>query len=347
MHAMVLNKPAPIGDSPLVWSETADPVPGPREVRVAVRCCAICRTDLHVIEGDIHPPAFPIVPGHQIVGVVDALGPDCRRITTGMRVGIAWLRYACGVCRFCTTGRENLCEFSRYTGFHANGGFAEKAVAPEDFVYELPESYDNVSVSPLLCAGIIGYRALERANLRPGGKLGLFGFGSSAHIVLSIARRRGHEVFVVTRGEGHQSLAREMGAVWCGGDAGQLPAKLDAAIIFAPAGTIVPTALASLDRGGTLSLAGIHMSPIPSLDYDKYLYGERDTRSSHRKPRSDGRELLAEVATAGIRPHTVSYALKDANQALQEHEVGTDRGHRSAHRVKPTARRATRLDQRR
>jgi propanol-preferring alcohol dehydrogenase len=326
MHAMVLNKPAPIEDSPLVWSETADPVPDPREVRVAVRCCAICRTDLHVIEGDIHPPAFPIIPGHQIVGVVDALGPDCRRITPGTRVGIAWLRHACGVCRFCITGRENLCELSRYTGFHANGGFAQYAVAPEDFVYELPESYDDVSAAPLLCAGIIGYRALERCNLRPGGKLGIFGFGSSAHIVMSIARRRRHDVFVVTRGKGHQALAREMGAAWCGDDAGQLPAKLDAAIIFAPAGAIVPAALASLDRGGTLSLAGIHVSPIPPLDYDKYLYGERDIHPVTANTRVDGRELLAEVAAAGIKPHTVRYPLKDANQALQDMKTGRIEG---------------------
>lgn len=323
---MILNKSAPIEGSPLVWIEMPDPVPGPREVRVAVRCCAICRTDLHVIEADIHPPAFPIVPGHQIVGVVDALGPDCRRIAMGTRVGIAWLRHACGVCRFCTTGRENLCEFSQYTGFHANGGYAEKAVAPEDFVYELPESYDDVPVSPLLCAGIIGYRALKRCTLRPGGKLGIFGFGSSAHIVLSIARRRGHEVFVVTRGKGHQALARELGAVWCGGDAGQMPAKLDAAIVFAPAGTIVPAALASLDRGGTLSLAGIHMSPIPSLDYDTYLYGERDVHPVTANTRVDGRELLAEVASAGVKPHTVTYALRDANRALQDMKAGRIEG---------------------
>ncbi len=322
MHAMVLNNPAPIEDSPLIWSEMSDPAPAHGEVRVAVRCCAICRTDLHVIEGDIHPPAFPIIPGHQIVGVVDALGPDCRRLKAGMRVGVAWLRHACGVCRFCVSGRENLCEFSRYTGFHANGGFAQYAVAPEDFVYELPDAYDDVSAAPLLCAGIIGYRALKRCNLRPGGKLGIFGFGSSAHIVLSIARRRRHEVFVVTRGQGHQAMAREMGAAWTGGDAGQLPSKLDAAIVFAPAGTIVPAALASLDRGGTLSLAGIHMSPIPSLDYDQFLYGERDIHPVTANTRVDGRELLAEAAAAGIRPHTVTYPLKDANRALQDMKAG-------------------------
>ena len=323
---MILNKPAPIEQSPLVWGETPDPVPGPHEVRVAVRCCAICRTDLHVIEGDIHPPAFPIIPGHQIVGVVDALGPDCRRLKPGTRVGIAWLRHACGVCRFCVSGRENLCELSRYTGFHANGGFAQYAVAPEDFVYELPESYDDVSVAPLLCAGIIGYRALERCNLRPGGRLGIFGFGSSAHIVLSIARRRGHEVFVVTRGKGHQALAREIGATWCGDDAGQIPTKLDAAIIFAPAGAIVPAALASLDRGGTLSLAGIHMSPIPSIDYDRNLYGERDIHPVTANTRVDGRGLLAEVAAAGIKPHTVTYPLTDANRALQDMKAGRIEG---------------------
>jgi len=326
MHAMILNKAAPIEEMPLVWSERPDPVPGPGEVRVAVRCCAICRTDLHVIEGDIHPPELPIIPGHQIVGVVDALGPDCRRLAPGTRVGIAWLRHACGVCRFCVAGRENLCEFSHYTGFHVDGGFAEYAVVPEAFAYELPDAYDDVSAAPLLCAGIIGYRALERCNLRAGAPLGIFGFGSSAHIVLSIARRRGHEVYVVTRGEGHQALAREMGAAWCGTDAGQIPTKLGAAIIFAPAGGIVPAALASLDRGGTLALAGIHMSPIPSLDYDKFLYGERDIHPVTANTRVDGRELLTEVAAAGIKPHTVVYPLKDANRALQDMKAGRIEG---------------------
>ena len=323
---MTLNKVAPIEENPLVWSEVPDPVPGPGEVRVAIRCCAICRTDLHVIEGDIHPPALPIIPGHQAVGIVDALGVGCKRLRLGTRVGIAWLRYADGTCPFCIRGAENLCDFSRFTGFDANGGYAEYAVVPEDFAYELPESYDDISVAPLLCAGIIGYRALRRCNLRPGGTLGIFGFGSSAHIIMQIAIRRGHAVYVITRGGGHQALARQMGATWCGGDATKVPVKLDGAIVFAPAGPVVIEALGALSKGGTVALAGIHMTPIPPLDYDKYLFGERDIHPVTANTRIDGRELLAEAAAAGVRAHTTVYPLKEANQALRDMKSGNLNG---------------------
>jgi propanol-preferring alcohol dehydrogenase len=322
MTAMRLDQAGPIEHSPLACVEMPEPSPGPGEVRLKVRCCGVCRTDLHVIEGDLAAQRRPVIPGHQAVGVIDALGPDCRRLRVGARVGVAWLRHTCGTCRFCTTGRENLCAFSRFTGYHADGGFAEYAVVPEDFAYELPEGYDDVDVAPLLCAGIIGYRALTRCDLRTGGTLGLFGFGSSAHIVLQLARRRGHGVYVVTRGEGHQRLAREMGAIWCGADAGRLPGRLDAAIVFAPSGAVVPAALAALDAGGTVVLAGIHMTPIPALDYPKHLYGERDVHPVTANTRQDGRALLAEAAKAEVRPRTTTYPLREANCALQDLKAG-------------------------
>jgi alcohol dehydrogenase, propanol-preferring len=322
MQAMVLNHPAAIETSPLSLRDAPEPVPQGGEVRIKVRCCAICRTDLHIVEADLPPAKLPVIPGHQIVGLVDALGPGCERLKLGMRVGVAWLRHTCGACRFCTSGRENLCENSRYTGYHADGGYAEYAVVPEAFAYELPGSFNDVDVAPLLCGGIIGFRAMKRCNLRPGGRLGIFGFGSSAHIVLQLAAHRGHGVFVVTRGESHQRLANEMGAAWIGADATQLPARLDAAILFAPSGAIVPTALAALDAGGTLALAGIHMTPIPSLDYTKHLFRERDVHPVTANTRQDGRELLNEAAAAGVRPRTAVYSLRDANRALQDMKAG-------------------------
>jgi propanol-preferring alcohol dehydrogenase len=323
MKAMVLNATAPVdANGPLVFTDVPDPAPGQGEVRLRVRCCAICRTDLHVVKGDLPAAKRPVIPGHQAVGVVDAVGPGCTRFTVGQRVGVAWLRHTCGICRYCTSGRENLCESSQYTGYHADGGYAELAVVPEDFAYELPAGYGDVEVAPLLCAGIIGYRALRRCNLREGGTLGIFGFGSSAHIVLQIARRRGHDVYVVTRGAGHQQLAREIGAAWAGDDATTLPVKLDAAIVFAPSGMVVPPALSALAPGGTVSLAGIHMTPIPSLDYQSHLYGERDVHPVTANTRQDGRDLLNEAAAAGIRPHTVTYPLADANRALLDMKEG-------------------------
>ena len=323
MKSMLLNRQAPVERAPLEWIDVPDPVPGPLEARVKVSCCAVCRTDLHVVEGDLHPPALPIIPGHQIVGVVDALGPTCRRLRLGMRVGVAWLRHTCGACRFCTSERENLCESSRYTGFHAHGGFAEYAVVPEDFAYELPESFDDMTAAPLLCAGIIGYRALLRCNLRRNEPLGLFGFGSSAHVVLQLATHRGHEVYVVTRGRMHQDMARALGAAWCGAEASGLPRRLDAAIVFAPSGAVVPAALAALERGGRVALAGIHMTPIPQLDYDAYLYGERDVHPVTANTRADGRALLAEAAEVAVRPRTTVYPLRDANRALADVKAGT------------------------
>ncbi len=318
MKAMLLERIAPIETSPLRLADLPPPEPQAGEVGLKVRCCAICRTDLHVIEGDLPQQKMPIIPGHQVVGTVDALGPDCRRFSLGQRVGVAWLRHTCGTCAYCSRGRENLCQSARFTGYHADGGYAEYALVPEDFAYPIPEAFSDVEAAPLLCAGIIGYRALRRANLPHGGKLALFGFGSSAHVVIQIARHRGCKTYVVTRGERHVDLARRMGAVWAGQRAEELPVKVDSAIIFAPAGELVPPALESLKKGGTLALAGIHMTPIPAMDYQRYVFFERDIHSVTCNTRQDGAELLAEASAIPIRPHTTVYPLRDANRALQD-----------------------------
>jgi propanol-preferring alcohol dehydrogenase len=322
MKAMVLEQIAPIETSPLKLRDLPDPQPQAGEVRLRVSCCAICRTDLHVIEGDLPRAELPIVPGHQIVGIVDALGAGCTRFTIGDRIGVAWLRHTDGTCRYCTTGRENLCETSRYTGYHTDGGYAEYAVVPEDFAYRIPDEFDDVHAAPLLCAGIIGYRALARCELKPGQTLAIFGFGSSAHIVLQIARHRGCTVHVVTRGQNHQQLAREIGAAWAGADGASMPQKADAAIVFAPAGSVVPAALQSIHPGGAVALAGIHMSPIPALDYARDLYGERDVHPVTANTRADGQELLRESAAARVSPHVVTYDLSHANRALQDLKSG-------------------------
>lgn len=322
MIAAVLERPGAIESSPLVLREINAPAPRRGEIRVRVRCCAICRTDLHVIENDLSQRKLPLVPGHQIVGVVDQLGEGCSRLALGQRVGIAWLRYTCGTCEYCGADRENLCESSRYTGYDEDGGYAEYATVNEDFAYELPDALDDVDAAPLLCAGIIGYRALSRCGLPERGKLALFGFGSSAHIVQQLALQRGAEVFVVSRGESHRELSRALGASWAGERADDLPAKVDSAIVFAPAGRLVPTALRALKKGGVLALAGIHMTPIPEMDYEDCLFYERDIRSVTANTRGDGRALLAEAATVPIRPRTTTYPLRDANRALQDLKAG-------------------------
>ncbi len=318
MNAMVLHELAAIGTSPLRWQEHPDPQAGRGEVRVRVRCCAICRTDLHVIEGDLPRHTLPIIPGHQVVGTVDQLGPDCRTLHVGQRVGIAWLRGTCGTCAFCRAGRENLCERPGFTGYHADGGYAEYALVPEAFAYPIPAGFTDLHAAPLLCAGIIGYRALARADLPPGGRLALFGFGSSAHIVLQLAVHRGAEVFVVSRAAAHVELARALGATWAGTDATALPTRVDSAILFAPAGELVPVALEQLEKGGTLALAGIHLTDVPALNYPRHLFHERNIRSVTANTRADGHALLAEAAAIGLRPHVREYPLADANRALQD-----------------------------
>ena len=318
MKAMVLDDIAPIGTSPLRLREVPDPRPGRGEVRLRVRCCAICRTDLHVIEGDLPRAKLPVIPGHQIVGVVDEVGDGCSRLRKGLRVGVAWLRHTCGVCDFCRSGRENLCDEQRFTGYHADGGYALCAVAPVDYVYEIPDTFGDAEAAPLLCAGIVGYRALKRANLPDGGALAIYGFGSSAHVVAQIAMARGCRLYVVTRGRKHRELAMAMGAAWAGERAEDMPEKADSAVIFAPAGELVPAALEKLKKGGTLAIAGIHMSPMPPLDYEKHVFHERDIRSVTANTRRDGVEFLAEAASIPVRPRTTAYPLADANRALQD-----------------------------
>ncbi len=319
MKAMVLERVDSIQNGPLRLRELPTPEPPEGHLRVRVRTCAICRTDLHVIEGELAGAKMPVVPGHQIVGIVDALGPNCRRFRLGDRVGIAWLRQTCGQCEFCRAGKENLCEAAQFTGYHADGGYAEYALVREDFAYAIPELFTDAEAAPLLCAGIIGYRAFRRAQVpEEGGRLALYGFGSSAHVVLQLAQARGCEVFVVSRGEKHRQLARQMGADWVGESAEQLPCKVHSAIIFAPAGDLVPPALEKLQKGGTLALAGIYMSPIPQMDYQRYLFYERDIRSVTSNTRQDGEQLLAEAARIPIRPHTTVYPLAEANRALQD-----------------------------
>jgi len=316
VKAMVLERQGPAAGHPLVLRDLPDPVPGARQILVRVDACAVCRTDLHVVEGDLPRHRLPLVPGHQIVGRVATLGERATRFALGDRVGIAWLRSTCGTCAWCRSGAENLCEGSRYTGWDADGGYAEYAVAPEEFAYPIPEAFTAAEAAPLLCAGIIGYRALRRSRIEPGGRLGLFGFGSSAHLVLQIARHRGCEVHVATRGERHRNLAAELGAAWVGDTFDRPPAPLDAAIVFAPAGPIVPAALRALRKGGTVALAGIHMSDVPAMNYASCLFHEKTLTSVESNTRADGTDLLREAAEIPVRPRVAMRPLAEANEAL-------------------------------
>ena len=292
------------------------PEPGAGEIRVRVNTCGVCRTDLHVIEGDLPEHTLPIVPGHQVVGTVDALGAGSEGFTEGDRVGIAWLRGTCGSCHWCRSGQENLCPASRYTGYHADGGYAEYAVVSSAYAYPILDGFDDLQAAPLLCAGIIGYRALQRSGVPPGGRLALYGCGSSAHVVLQLAQHRGCPVDVVTRGESHRELARQMGASWVGGPGETPPEAADGAIIFAPAGEIVPDALRAVKKGGTVASAGIYMSPIPELDYDACVFHEKTLTSVEANTREDGRGLLAEAAEVPVRAHVTEFSLEEANEAL-------------------------------
>jgi propanol-preferring alcohol dehydrogenase len=318
MQAMVLEASAPITSSPLRLREVPTPAPGPGEVRLRVRACGVCRTDLHVIEGELPPLGRPLIPGHQVVGVVDAVGPGATRFRPGDRVGVAWLRHTCGECVFCAAGQENLCESARFTGYHADGGYAEQAVVPEAFAYALPPVFSDAEATPLLCAGIIGYRSYRRSAIRPGGRLALYGFGSSAHIVIQIARHHGCEVYVSTRGAGHRALARSLGATWVGETFEPPPVPVDSAIVFAPAGELVPVALRALRKGGTVALAGIYMSQVPAMDYEEHLFYERDLRTVTANPRADGEELLRVAAAIPLRPKVTTFPLAQANEVLQQ-----------------------------
>jgi propanol-preferring alcohol dehydrogenase len=316
MRAQLLRSNQPIETSPLVLTDVPTPTPDRGQVRVRIRYCGVCRTDLHVVEGDLPPKRSPIIPGHQAVGLVDALGPDCRRLKLGQRVGIPWLGHTCGRCEYCRSERENLCVAPLFTGYDLMGGYAEYATVAEDFAYLLPEMIDDLPASPLLCAGIIGYRALKRSNLPKGGVLGIFGFGSSAHIVIQIALKRGSRVYVVSRAQEHQKLALELGSSGAWSTPEEIPEPLDSAILFAPAGTLVPPALSRLKRGGTLSVAGIYLSPIPPLDYQSQLFYEHDLRSVTANTRRDGIELFETAEAIGLRPQTTIYPFEKANQAL-------------------------------
>jgi len=313
---MLLRANAPIHSRPLVEAEIAVPEPGTDEVRVRVHVCGICRTDLHVIEADLPPHRLPLIPGHQVVGVIDAVGKGVTRFREGDRVGIAWLGATCGTCADCARGAENLCASSLYTGYDLDGGFAEYVVVRADYAYAIPAGFADAEAAPLLCAGIIGYRALRLATVPPRGSLTLYGFGSSAHVVLQIAKHRGCNVFVATRGEGHRELARRMGADWVGDTFDAPPEPTDSAIVFAPAGEIVPVALRNVRKAGTVALAGIHMSPIPAMEYEPCLFHEKILRSVEANTRADGVELLAEAAAAGIRPRVTTFPLAEANEAL-------------------------------
>uniref|UniRef100_A0A7V6A1K4 alcohol dehydrogenase n=1 Tax=Desulfobacca acetoxidans TaxID=60893 RepID=A0A7V6A1K4_9BACT len=317
MKAMLLEFPGPVANSPLKLVDLPPPVPGPGQIVIQVSHCAVCHTDLHTVEGELPLERLPVIPGHQVVGRVIDQGPGVLNFQPGDRVGLAWLFKACGSCRFCLSGRENLCESAEFTGLHRDGGYAEQVVAAADFVYRLPDNFPAESAAPLLCAGIIGYRALHLSGIKPGGRLGLYGFGASAHIAIQMARHHGCEVLVFTRSPNHRKLARELGAIWAGQAQDTPPAKLDAAIIFAPAGDLVPEALRVLNRGGTLVLAGVHLSAVPPLDYQQHLYFEKTVRSVTASTRQDGRELLDLAAKIPIRPHVRLFPLAEANQALQ------------------------------
>ncbi|RMG42871.1 MAG: zinc-binding alcohol dehydrogenase family protein [Candidatus Dadabacteria bacterium] len=316
MRAALLEKIAAIETRPLKLVDLPMPEPADNEVLIMVSVCGVCRTDLHIIEGDIPAKRLPIVPGHQIVGTVKKTGRSVKKFQAGERVGVAWLASTCKECEFCTAARENLCPGSVYTGYHRHGGFAEYVTAVSDYVYSIPESFSDQEAAPLLCAGIIGYRALKRSAFNDGKTLGIYGFGSSAHIVAKLVLARSGRLFVATRNEKHRKLARELGAEVVVGGYDNFPEPVDSAIIFAPAGELVPVALKNLKKGGTVALAGIHMSEIPAMDYESCLFHEKNLVSVEANTREDGRELLEAAAAAGLKPELTEFPLNDANQAL-------------------------------
>ncbi len=302
--------------NPLELEDVELPEPGERRIRVRVRACGVCRTDLHVVEGDLPPRRAAVIPGHQVVGTVEKLGAGASRLRVGERVGIPWLHATCGACEYCRSERENLCDRAVFTGYTIDGGYAEYVVAPEAFVYAIPECFTDLEAAPLLCAGIIGFRSLKLAGVAPGGRLGFYGFGGAAHIAIQVARHLGIEVLVFTRGAKNRRLALELGASWAGPATESPPAKLDGAILFAPAGELVPAALAAMKKGATLAIGGIHMSPIPELDY-QLLYHERTIRSVANNTRADGEVFLRIAAEIPIRARVDSYPLASANDALR------------------------------
>jgi propanol-preferring alcohol dehydrogenase len=323
MYAWRVARPGPVNTRPLEYVSAQVRQPGPTDLLVAVRACGVCRTDLHVTEGDLPVHRDRVIPGHEVVGeVVEIGGAVGAEFRVGDRVGIAWLRHTCGACRYCRRGDENLCPNSRYTGWDADGGYAEFTTVPAAFAHHLPKGYSDSELAPLLCAGIIGYRSLQRAALPPGGRLGLYGFGGSAHITAQVALAQGAEVHVMTRGAAAQELARGLGAASVQGAADPPPVKLDAAILFAPVGDLVLPALEALDRGGTLAIAGIHLSDIPPLNYQRHLFQERQIRSVTSNTRADARAFLGLAAAHHITVTTPEYPLSQADRALSDLSAG-------------------------
>jgi propanol-preferring alcohol dehydrogenase len=318
MQAWWVEQPGAIATHPLKGGSRADPAPGPGEILLEVRFCGVCRTDLHLAEGDLPPHAFGVVPGHEVVGVVVETGEGSTRFRLGDRVGAAWLGRTCGSCRFCLRGDENLCLTPRFNGWDDDGGYAELMVVHEDYAYLIPEIFNEEQAAPLLCAGIIGYRALRQSRLPGGGRLGIYGFGGSAHLAAQIAIFEGAKVYVMTRSRKGRELALELGATFAGDAGDRPPEPLDAAILFAPSGALVPLAMRSLDRGGTLAIAGIHLSTIPALHYAEDLFYERRIASVTANTRADGEQFLDVASRIPLRPTTVSYPLEEANKALRD-----------------------------
>lgn len=316
MLAWWVGQPGPVSGRPLVKGLREDPRPAANELLVDVNVCGICRTDLHLAEGDLQPRRPGVVPGHEAVGVVVETGPGAHRFAPGDRVGIAWLGGVCGTCTYCRRGDENLCSAPVFTGWDRDGGYAQQLTVSQDFAYLIPEVFTDEQAAPLLCSGIIGYRALKRANLPAGGRLGIYGFGSSAHLTAQMAMHLGASVFVMTRSEKARALARDLGAEYAGGAYDNPPVPLDSAILFAPVGDLVPAALAALDRGGTLAIAGIHLTDIPALNYETHLFYERQVRSVTANTRADGREFLALAARIPLTPTTTAYPFDAADAAL-------------------------------
>ncbi|SHN88419.1 alcohol dehydrogenase, propanol-preferring [Geodermatophilus obscurus] len=332
MRAWVVDRPAPIDAGPLRRVDRDEPVPGPGQVRIDVTCCGVCRTDLHLAEGDLPPRRPGVTPGHEVVGRVAAVGPGAGRFAVGDRVGVAWLGRTDGSCRFCRRGEENLCLAPSFTGWDLDGGYADACLVDERFAYALPDELADEQAAPLLCAGIIGYRALRCAGVPPAGRLGIYGFGGSAHLTAQVALAQGLRVHVLTRGEHNRRLARELGVDSVGAATDAPPEPLDGAILFAPAGELVPVALRALDRGATLAVAGIWLSGIPPLDYAAELFEERRLRSVTANTRQDGEEFLALAGRLGIRATTVPYPMDDAPRALVDLAHGRFPGAAVLHR---------------
>lgn len=315
MKACVLQSSAPVERNPLQWTEVATPQPAGDQLLIKIQACGVCRTDLHVVEGELPVRKSPVIPGHQVVGIVEQTGPDAHRFKRGDRVGVAWLHRTDGSCEYCRSGRENLCDAPDFTGYTVDGGYAEYIVAPDSFVYAIPDGFPGLHAAPLLCAGIIGFRCLRLAGVTKGARLGLSGFGAAAHVAIQVARYWGVDVYAFSREPRHAQLAAELGAVWTGGSFDQPPRKLDAVIIFAPAGELVPAALKTLRKGGAVILGGIHMSPIPEFEYG-LIYHERLIRSVANNTRQDGEDFLKIAAAIPIHTETQLFPIKDANVAL-------------------------------